>query len=346
MVMRSKCSAGVCRATAFAVLVFSLLLTACNGGSHPVVEPVPIDLEVVRLDHAVFRTPADSMGATCLRMQAELGPFWQLYVEDILQAAALDDPRLPLALNTFTSDPDWMEAQAAIDSVFGDLAPQRADLEEAFGRLKAIYPDSITPRVIVFNSGFNYGLYPTDTDLGIGAEWFIGPEQRVISYLAQEGFPEYVKARMRKDMLAPGAVKGWLMVHWLRDVRGEDLLTNLVEVGKVMALLETVMPGTDAALRFAFTPGQLKWCEENEYMMWQKIVTDELLFSKEEKAVSRILNDAPFTNGFPRESPGHVGEWIGYRMVQAYMADNPDLTFAQLFALTDAKEILKTYKPR
>lgn len=286
------------------------------------------------------------MAALCLREQAELGTFWQLYVEDILQAAPIQDPRLPLALNTFTTDPDWMEAQVAIDSVFGDLAPQRTDMQAAFGRLKALFPDSITPRVIVFNSGFNYGLYPTDIDLGIGAEWFIGPEQRVVSYLAPESFPQYVKDRMRPDMLAPGAVKGWLMVHWLRDVRGEDLLTNLVEVGKVMALLEAVMPDTDPALRFAFTPTQLKWCEENEYMMWQKTVNDELLFSKEEKAISRILNDAPFTNGFPRESPGHVGEWIGYKMVQAYMANNPDLTFAQLFALTDAKEILKTYKPR
>ncbi|MFZ1687233.1 MAG: hypothetical protein WAU70_07425 [Flavobacteriales bacterium] len=331
---------------AFAVVVFSLLLTACTGESHKTIEPVPVDVELVRLDHAVFRTAPDSMAGTCLRMQAELGPFWQLYVEDILQAAALDDPRLPLALNTFTSDPDWMEAQAAIDSVFGDLSIQRADMQQAFGRLKAVFPDSITPRVIVFNSGFNYGLYPTDSDLGIGAEWFIGPEQKVISYLAPESFPQYVKDRMRPDMLAPGAVKGWLMVHWLRDVRGEDLLTNLVEVGKVMVLLEMVMPDTDPLLRFAFTSEQLKWCEGNEYMMWQKIVNDELLFSKEEKAVGRILNDAPFTNGFPRESPGHVGEWIGYRMVQAYMADNPDLTFAQLFALTDAKEILKTYKPR
>jgi len=331
---------------ACAALVFSLLLTACDGGSHAEIEPAPIELEVVRLDHKVFRTPPDSMLWRCRQLQAELGPFWQLYVEDILQAAALEDPRLPLALNTFTSDPDWMEAQVAIDSALGDLAGPVADMKDAFGRLKVVFPDSITPRVIVFNSGFNYGLYPTDTDLGIGAEWFIGPEQRVISYLAPESFPQFVKDRMRPDMLAPGAVKGWLMVHWLRDTRGEDLLTNLVEIGKVMALLEAVMPATDASLRFAFTPEQLKWCEENEYMMWQKIVNDELLFSKEEKAVSRILNDAPFTNGFPRESPGHVGEWIGYRLVKAYMADNPDLTFAQLFALTDAQQILKTYKPR
>jgi hypothetical protein len=226
------------------------------------------------------------------------------------------------------------------------MSAQRTDLQDAFGRLKALFPDSLTPRIIIFNSGFNYGLYPTDRDLGIGAEWFIGPQHRVISYLDPVSFPQYVKERMRPDMLAPGAVKGWLMVHWLSDTRGEDLLTDLVEVGKVMALLEAVMPGTDPALRFAFTPEQLKWCEENEYSAWQRIVTDELLFSKEEKVISRIMNDAPFTNGFPRESPGHIGEWIGYRMVRSYMDENPDVSFAQLFAVKDPKAILNTYKPR
>ncbi|MBK6774760.1 MAG: hypothetical protein IPG74_02540 [Flavobacteriales bacterium] len=165
---------------ACAALVFSLLLTACDGGSHAEIEPVPIELEVVRLDHKVFRTPPDSMLWRCRQLQAELGPFWQLYVEDILQAAALEDPRLPLALNTFTSDPDWMEAQVAIDSALGDLAGPVADMKDAFGRLKVVFPDSITPRVIVFNSCFNYGLYPTDTELAIGAECLIGPGQRVI----------------------------------------------------------------------------------------------------------------------------------------------------------------------
>jgi hypothetical protein len=58
------------------------------------------------------------------------------------------------------------------------------------------------------------------------------------------------------------------------------------------------------------------------------------------------MNDAPFTNGFPRDSPGHVGEWIGYRMVRSYLKDHPDLTLSQLFAIEDPREVLKSYKPR
>jgi hypothetical protein len=58
------------------------------------------------------------------------------------------------------------------------------------------------------------------------------------------------------------------------------------------------------------------------------------------------MNDGPFTNGFPRESPGHIGEWIGHRMVQAYLNEHPEVSFAELLAMDDPKVILQSYKPR
>jgi hypothetical protein len=144
----------------------------------------------------------------------------------------------------------------------------------------------------------------------------------------------------------PSAVKGWLLVHYTRDIRAEDLLTNLVETGKVLFLLDALLPGTDPALKFAFSKEQLAWCEAHEYDIWKDLVAKDELYSKKLEDIGRWMNDGPFTNGLPRESPGHLGEWLGYRMVKAYMEDNPDLSIPQLLALDDPRVILKTYKPR
>ena len=113
-----------------------------------------------------------------------------------------------------------------------------------------------------------------------------------------------------------------------------------------MALLAALLPDTDPAQVFAFNKAQLAWCEANEYMMWKEIVGEEMLYSKKEDVIGRIMNDGPFTSGFPRESPGHVGEWIGYRMVKSYMVANPDMDFEALFAMDDTRAVLKHYKPR
>ena len=281
-----------------------------------------------------------------LRAHATYGDFYRIYIEDILQGAPLGDPRLPLVLRRFVTDPDWSDVQLAIDSVLGEMEQETKLFESAFKRLKVLFPDSLVPRIVVFNSGFNYGIVPSDSVLGIGAEWFIGKDHPVIGYLAPEAFPQYVKDRMEPPMLVPSAVKGWLLVHYTRDIEGADVLTNLVEVGKVMALLDALLPEVDAHRKFAFSAKQLEWCQAHEQEVWREIVANEKLFSRKGLDVGRLMNDGPFTNGLPRESPGHIGEWVGYRMVSAYMKANPNVTFAQLFAMEDPRIVLKHYKPR
>ncbi len=321
------------------------LFAACAGNAdrQADISSVKLDLPLERLDRTLFHASPDSMASTSLRAYAEYGEFYRTYIEDILQGAPLGDPRLPLILSRFTLDPDWRSVQEAIDSVLGDMEPEQRDLEDAFKRLMVLFPDSLVPRIIVFNSGFNYGITPTDSVLGIGAEWFIGSDHPVVGYLAPEAFPQYVKDRMMPPMLVPSALKGWLLIHYTRDVEGADVLTNLVEVGKAMALLDALLPDTEARYKFAFSQEQLEWCEANELAIWKSIV--ERLFSKNAADVGRLMNDGPFTNGLPRESPGHLGEWIGYRMVKAYLKANPGVSFQQLFALDDAKTVLKNYKP-
>lgn len=335
------------KAKTLAIAFVTTLIAGCTQpGSAPDPVPLAAPLRIERLDQDLFHSVGDTTGTLSLKLYAQYGEFYRVYVEQILQGAPVDDPRLPIVLASFTNDPDWSSAQRAVDSTLGDMELQRSQFEAAFGRLKALFPDSLTPRIVAFNSGFNYGIVPTDSVLGIGAEWFIGKDQPVIQYLAPENFPQYVKDRMQPTMLVPSAVKGWLMVHYTRDIRGADLLTNLVETGKVMVLLDALLPDTDPALKLAFSPEQLKWCEANAFPMWKELLDKKMLYSRKNDDIARIMNDAPFTNGFPRESPGHIGEWIGLQMVRSYLDANPDVTLPQLFAMKDPAAILKAYKPR
>jgi hypothetical protein len=304
------------------------------------------EVHIERLDQDIFRTHPDSFHAGSLRLYAQYGEFYRTYVEDILRAAPMDHPRLPTVLAQFATDSDWLLAQAAVDSIFGDMAPQEEEFAEAFAYLRSYLPNAQVPRIVAYHAGYNFGIFPTDSVLGVGVEWFIGPEHEVIGFLAQESFPRYLKRHMHPKMLVPSGMRGWLMVHYLKDATGQDLLTHMVEAGKVMALLRDVLPNTADTLLFACTSDQLRWCEENEFPVWQQLVRDELLFSKKREDVGRMMNDGPFTNGFPHESPGHLGEWIGYRMVRSYQERNPKVSYSELFALPDASSVLRAYKPR
>lgn len=345
--MKAKSKRGPGKAGFVAIAILLLATAGCGQkGGKRTVAPVPVNISIERLDQDLFRSASSTGGNFSMGLFAKYGEFYRIYVEDVLQAAPYNDPRLPLALIQFTHDPDWAAVQELADSVLGDLAPQQAGFNAAFGRLKAFFPDSLVPRIVAYNSGFNYGVLPTDSVLGFGVEWFVGQQSPVVKYLSPEIFPQYRKERMRPELLLPSVVKGWLLAHYTRDTRGEDLLNNLVSVGKTMALLDALLPDVPAPLKFGFTAEQLKWCQEQEFNIWREIVAKEMLYSTDAKVVGRFMDDGPFTPGLPRESPGNIGAWIGYRMVESYLKANPGVDFAELLAMHDPQAILKTYKPR
>ncbi len=324
------------------------LWTSCTHSGRPTIDAgdEQLHLPIERLDKALFHADTAQFQTVINKAHAGSGSFFRLYVEHILQGPPLEDPGMQRMVRAFVDDPDWRSVQQAADSVLGDLVQEQRAFEQAFARLKVAFPDSITPRLIAFNSGFNYGLFPTDSVLGFGVEWFVGSGHPVVARLAPEAFPQFVKQRMVPAMLVPSAVKGWLLVHYAQPMEGATLLGHLVETGKVMALLDALLPDTEPFLKFAFTPEQLAWCEVNESLIWRELAGRELLFSRKADDIGRIMNDGPFTNGFPRESPGHIGEWVGYRMVSNYLEAHPGTTFPDLFGIRDPNIILKSYRPR
>ena len=98
--------------------------------------------------------------------------------------------------------------------------------------------------------------------------------------------------------------------------------------------------------KFRFSKAQMDWVEENEANIWQYIVYEDLLFSKQEEQFRTFIKYAPFAKGMPAEAPARVAYYIGYRMVSKYMENN-EIDIEDLMYLTDSREFLKhsKYKP-
>ena len=59
------------------------------------------------------------------------------------------------------------------------------------------------------------------------------------------------------------------------------------------------------------------------------------------------MNYAPFAKGMPREAPGRVAYFIGYKMMKTYINKN-NITINELICETDARKLLRDskYKPK
>ncbi|MBK6756030.1 MAG: hypothetical protein IPG69_21160 [Flavobacteriales bacterium] len=152
---------------------------------------------------------------------------------------------------------------------------------------------------------------------------------------------------MRPAMLVPSAVKGWVMVHFLEDAQGKDLLTHLVAVGKVMALVQALLPEEDPALLLGYTE-QVKRARRGERVQHLKeLVRKKMLYSGVHEPTGRIMSDGPFTNGFRMRARDRAMDRPADGAPN-YLKDHPNTTFAQLFSMKIlAKACLsKSYRPR
>jgi uncharacterized protein YjaZ len=96
-------------------------------------------------------------------------------------------------------------------------------------------------------------------------------------------------------------------------------------------------------------PEQITWCQENESYIWRYFIEKELLYSTDSKLPNRFTNLAPFSKFYleiDNESPGRVGQWIGWQIVRSFMQNNK-VSMQEMIKM-DAKELFEKskYKPK
>ena len=65
------------------------------------------------------------------------------------------------------------------------------------------------------------------------------------------------------------------MIFILIKVRAKALVEQMIEKGKQWWLLDKFLPATPDSLKTGYTKQQLKWCEENEGLIWNEIITTQ-----------------------------------------------------------------------
>ncbi|HML84472.1 MAG TPA: hypothetical protein PKE52_04855, partial [Bacteroidales bacterium] len=71
------------------------------------------------------------------------------------------------------------------------------------------------------------------------------------------------------------------------------------------------------------------------------------LFSTNQSDIGLMMNDGPFTNGFPKESPARTGVWMGWQIARAWVNRNEDVPLNRIASMQNGKQILEEsrYKP-
>lgn len=331
-------------------LLFAATLFSCNNKKGiPDVSGIDVDIQAERFDRDFFMIDTGQLEAGLQRLRQQHPGFYDDFMQEILGVnGAINDT------NTLLVTREFIRGYSAIyDSVKGkynDLGWLRKEMQKAFQFVKYYFPSYKTGKVILFLGPFDApGVATTANGLAIGLQQFAGSGFSV--YQApqmQEIFPLYISRRFSPEYITANCMKAVVLELFPDKSAGKPLVEQMVEKGKQWYLLDKFLPRTPDSIKTGFTQLQLKWCEENEGQIWSDIVKNEDLNSLNPVVIQNYIGEGPFTQGFSQEySPGNLGQWLGWRIIQKFVDKNPGMKPEAIMQLP-ARQILEEakYKPR
>ena len=328
------------------IIACLMVLTACQHGRTYFPKDLETqEVEIVRFDKALLNVNESTVGQDIRVLYDEYPVFMPLWVEDILGIPSWDTAILEQQLPKFLEDTlyGFKQTNALERELFADISDIQKPLNKAFTRIHWLYPEMEIPTLYLFISGFVTPIFMEDDLIGIGADMYLGSDYEYYNRVVYE----YQKQTMRKECIPVDVVSAYLFRTLPYTSTKSRLLDQMIYRGKVMYLTAQLFDDLPGYEVMGWTKDQWKWCERNEEAIWHLVMDKRDLFKTESLVLTSYLNDGPFTSEVSQDSPGRLGIWLGWRIVESYMAHNENVTLQELMAEPDAQKILEEsyYKP-
>ncbi|GAA4279710.1 gliding motility lipoprotein GldB [Gaetbulibacter aestuarii] len=222
----------------------------------------------------------------------------------------------------------------------------QSEIESLFNHIKYYFPDFHPPRVITTTSFVDYRnkVIVTDTIALVALDNFLGKD-----HYFYKGIPVYIAANLRPSQIVVDLANAYAEKYAFQKQR-KTLLDEMVYYGKLLYFKDKAIPFKSEAERIGYTEEELQWAKTNESDIWRYFVERELLYSTDSKLPGRFIVDAPFSKFYLQDidtnSPGRIGQYIGWQIVRAYMENN-DKPFNEMLT-EDAETIFNNskFKPK
>ncbi len=311
----------------FILFFLFIAILACDKKTkvEKAVEEIPVEIEIERFDKAFFESGPSKLG----ELKQKYPLFFPAGNPDKVWIEKMQHPQ-------------WRELYNEVQKKFGDFSRQSADLEDLFRHMKFYYPKVDPPKVVTVIGEMDYhskAIY-ADSLLVLSLELYLGKDHRFYT------FPKYLEENFEERQLMPDVASAFNAT--LIPPPDSSLLSQMIYFGKDLYMKDLLLPEFSDAEKIGFRPDQIQWSKENESYIWRYMIENQLLYDTDSKLPNRFINPAPFSKFYleiDNESPGRIGQWIGWQIVRSYMQNNE--VQPQEMLKMDAKSIFENsrYKP-
>jgi hypothetical protein len=318
------------------LMIVLVLFVACSRETcRDSVEPIPLELEVERLEQELFQSKSAKDVESFLVNNREFSDYF-LDAKQYPSDSVLADKIFNLITNP-SIDTLFDESINA----FSDLDAVVNEIKTALGRLKQYYPEAPSPKVQTGVTGLYKDLFISNEHIMIGMDFFIGES----ASFKPLDIPAYILRRYNTEHL-PSIIIKFISSQYMKPGKGDAMLTEMIDFGKAYYLLSKIMPCTPENILIGYTDKEWNDSFEYESIIWANFVENKLLYETNHSIKQKFLAERPNVYEIGDKCPGRIGAWLGWQIVNAYV-DKTGISIQQLMAETDHNKIFNQsgYKP-
>ena len=307
-----------------------ILFFSCDKKSkvEKAVEDIPVEMKLHRFEQAFF----DAKSTDLPKVKAEYPEFFPEGTPDQVWIDKMQHPQ-------------WRELYQEVEKRYKNFDNENAQIEDLFKHIKYYFPTIKTPDIytVIAEMDHDNKVIYANYKLVIALELYLGKDHKFYGE-----YPAYLRQNFNQRQMLPDIVSSFAF-GVVPAPKDKELLSLMINSGKELYLKDILLPEYTDYEKIGYTAEQQKWCEANENYMWQYFINDKLLFSSDSRLPNRFINLAPFSKFYleiDNESPGRVGQWIGWQIVRSFMENNK-VSVQELLKM-NAKVIFEKskYKPK
>jgi hypothetical protein len=333
-------------------LIFVLLavctLLACKDKNIPDVSDIQVNLAVHRFEQDFFTLDTTQVMASLEKLGEQYPVFLGDFLYNIMELPPVTDTSIQVLnlIKKFITDYAFVKDSA--DALFKNFKPIAEEVKQGLRFVKYYFPAYKLPEKLITFIGpmEGYSDVITREGLAVGLQLHMGSNFSLYqSSLGQSVFPTYISRRFTPNTIAVNCMKNIIDDIAPDHSAGRPLVEQMVEKGKRLYVLNKLMPRTADTLKTGYTTSQLKGCYKNEGQIWNYFLANNLLFNIDPAITRSYMEEAPNTPEMGEGSPGAIGLFVGWRIVEKYMEGKEGLSLKELLD-ADARKIFEESKYR
>ncbi|MFL2611624.1 MAG: gliding motility lipoprotein GldB [Flavobacteriaceae bacterium] len=235
--------------------------------------------------------------------------------------------------------------QNEVNKIFPNIDKLEKESENIYKHLIYYFPSIKVPKFLTLINNVDYQskVIFTDTIILISLDTFLGSTNKIYN-----GIPNYIKSDMDKSRFGSILVDK-IASSIIEAPSNRFFLDRIIYKGKILLLKDFIIPLSSDETKIGYNKEQIDWVIQNEEYIWKYFIGNELLFKTDDDLIDRFIIPAPFSKFYleiDNESPGKIGQWIGWQILRSFRKKNPSIKISDILNMS-SEELFKkaNYKP-